>query len=379
MPHSAHASTDTMSRPTSTSTYSANAFPRPAGATLLVPETVGEQLSPSRSTFSFDSSPKSVQDAEHAVLHDDVRNTRPASRGVPTGGDAGLKHGGSRGRAQYYEEQFAYKDDATSSARERVTKDAPIVAELRTNVIIKDEYTLVTDLSHHLSTRYQRPESSIMITVNHSACLLLGGSFEPTYVLTITALPIQLLPTTNKRNAALIQNFMFESIGVPLDRGMIKFIPIQEECIATNGMTILGEIERLEQQQVEANGGLARSFTKGSRKSAVTKAKSSFQLTRKSSKANTELRSAVTPPLPSPGPFDSGVSVNKDQESTGLQSIDENLKSKSYANHRLSKSLGEKPVTKGFTMTVPPPPPIPADKPTPKISKRKSLISIFRR
>jgi hypothetical protein len=47
-----------------------------------------------------------------------------------------------------------------------------------------------------------------MITVNHSACLLLGGSFEPTYVLTITALPIQLLPTTNKRNAALIQNFM---------------------------------------------------------------------------------------------------------------------------------------------------------------------------
>jgi hypothetical protein len=139
MPHSAHASTDTMSRPTSTSTYSANAnaFPRPAGANLLVPETVGEQLSPTRSTFSFDTSPKPVQDAEHLVHHDDIRHSRPGSRGAPRDGAAGqLKHGGSRRRAQYYEEQFAYKDDSTSSARERVIKDAPIVAELKTNVIV---------------------------------------------------------------------------------------------------------------------------------------------------------------------------------------------------------------------------------------------------
>ena len=127
MPHSAHASTDTMSRPASTSTYSANAsaFPRPAGATLLVPETVGEQLSPSRSTFSFETSPKYARDIE------DVR------QGVPKDADAAqLKHGGSRRRAQYYEEQFAYKDDTTSSARDRVIKDAPIVAELKTNVIV---------------------------------------------------------------------------------------------------------------------------------------------------------------------------------------------------------------------------------------------------
>jgi hypothetical protein len=217
-----------------------------------------------------------------------------------------------------------------------------------------------------------------MITVNHSACLLLGGSFEPTYVLTIIALPIQLLPTTNKRNAALIQNFMAESIGVPLDRGMIKFVPIQEECLATNGMTVLGDIERLEQQQAEANGGLARALTKSSRKSAVTKAKSSFQLARKSSKADTHVRSAITPPIPSPGPFDSGVAVNGD-ESAPLQSIDETHKRTSYLNHRHSKSLGsEKPAAK-ITMIIPPPPPIPASKPTPKVSKRKSLISIFRR
>jgi hypothetical protein len=137
MPHSRQTSSDTVSRPNSTSTASANAFPRPAGATLLVPETVGEQRSPARSTFSFESSPKSVQDADHAVLHDDARCSRPASRNTPREDDAGQpKHGGSRRRAQYYEEQFAYKDDTASSARERVTKDAPIIAELRTNVIV---------------------------------------------------------------------------------------------------------------------------------------------------------------------------------------------------------------------------------------------------
>jgi hypothetical protein len=232
---------------------------------------------------------------------------------------------------------------------------------------------LVTDLSHHLSLRYQRPESSIMITVNHSACLLLGGSFEPTYVLTITALPVQLLPTTNKRNAALVQNFLLESIGVPLERGIIKFVPIMEECIATNGMTILGEIERLEQQQAEANGGLSRALTKSSRRTTVTKAKSSFQLTRKSSKANAEIRAALTPPLPSPGPFDSGVSVSNEIDSAPLRPNDS---SKASKNHKHSKSLSDN--TTKITMTIPPPPTIPADKPTPKVSKRKSMKSIFR-
>lgn len=244
---------------------------------------------------------------------------------------------------------------------------------------IKDEYTLVTDLSHHLSTRYQRPESSIMITVNHSACLLLGGSFEPTYVLSITALPVQLQPTTNKRNAALIQNFMSESIGVPSERGIIKFISIQEECIATNGMTILGDIERLERQQAEENGsGLKRALTKSSRRSAVTKAKSSIQLSRNNSKANPGGRPVITPPLPSPGPFDSGVAVDKGSEPTSLQPIDSKLNHKGSVQHKPPKHLNEKAGAKD-TITIPPPPPIPEEAPAPKVSKRKSLIAIFRR
>jgi hypothetical protein len=237
---------------------------------------------------------------------------------------------------------------------------------------IKDEYTLVTDLSHHLSTRYQRPESSIMITVNHSACLLLGGSFEPCYVLTITALPVQLQPTTNKRNAALIQTFMSESIGVSSDRGIVKFMAIEPECIAMNGVTMYGEIERMERQLAEENGSLKRALTKGSRRSAVTKAKSSFQLSRSDSKANPPPRTVITPPIPSPGPFDSGVAVDQGDRSPPYSSTNSKLSHKPSMKHKRSVQFNEKE-------PFPPPPPIPADTPAPKISKRKSLISLFRR
>lgn len=235
---------------------------------------------------------------------------------------------------------------------------------------IKDEYTLVTDLSHHLSTRYQKPETSIMITVNHSACLLLGGSFEPTYILTINALPVQLQPTLNKRNAAMIQAFMTESIGVSIDRGIVKFVPIQEEAFAMNGMTILGEIENLERSQAEETG-MRRAATKSSRRSGVSKAKSSITLSRKTSKANTKGRT-VTPPLPSPGPLDSGIAVNE----KGLPENASAEPASKAISHKQSEPIMSKFSKKNPTNLVPPP--IPESK-THTMPKRKSLLNIFRR
>jgi hypothetical protein len=134
MPHSVNTSISTatgpkMSRPSSTSTYSAsnanaNAFPRQAGVTtLLAPEPDNTQLT-SPSQLSFTSSPRSVHDAPAF----DESRLQPAS--------ANTARPYSRQRAQYYEEQFSYKEGTTSNARDRVTKDAPIVAELRTNVIV---------------------------------------------------------------------------------------------------------------------------------------------------------------------------------------------------------------------------------------------------
>jgi hypothetical protein len=377
-----------MSRPSSTSTASAsanpNAFPQPAGATLLAPDNLRDQLSPARSTFSFASSPKSATFADSGVTFDESKIARPASRNA--NGDkkgSAPQNYGSRRRTQYYEDQFSYKDDWASSARERVTKDSPIIAELRTNVIIKDEYTLVTDLSHHLSTRYQRPESSIMITVNHSACLLLGGSFEPTYILAITALPTQVQPATNKRNASLIQTFMTETLGVQPDRGIIKFASIPEENLAVNGTTILGDIERLEREQSE-DSALKRAMTKSSKRSIVTKAKSSIQLSRGDSRGEGR---AMTP-QPTPGPFDSGVSVNEKRPQTdstnsanskpSSRDTMKDMSVKKKPSSQMRERSGTNKTAKSVTYNIQAPP-IPEDGPMPKIGKRKSFIAIFKR
>ncbi|KAF2209159.1 hypothetical protein CERZMDRAFT_100676 [Cercospora zeae-maydis SCOH1-5] len=164
----------------------------------------------------------------------------------------------SRQRTQHYDDHFHHhhhhhshshsKDNSNGSARERVQRDSPVVAELRTNVIVKDEFTLVTDLSHHLAARYTRPDSAVMVKVDHSACLALGGTFDPCYIVTITAVPSQMGPTMNKRNAALIQAFLADILSVSPERGIIKFHPIPDENFAINGTTILGEMERLEKR-----------------------------------------------------------------------------------------------------------------------------------
>lgn len=143
---------------------------------------------------------------------------------------------------------------------------------------IKDEFTLVTDLSYHLAQRYTRPDSSIMIKVDHSACLALGGTFDPCYILSISTVPSQMGPTMNKRNAALIQSFMADILSVPPERGIVKFEPIPEENFAINGTTMLGEIERQEKQQSGETGGAVRRVISNGRKSMPSFKKSSAKL-----------------------------------------------------------------------------------------------------
>jgi hypothetical protein len=168
-------------------------------------------------------------------------------------------------RGQYQEEQNQYKDSPMSSlARDRASRDSPVIAELRTNVIVKDEFTLVTDLSYNLVKRYNRPASAIMVKLDHSACLALGGTFDPCYILTITAVSSHMGPTMNKRNAALIQSFMADILSVPPNRGIIKFHQMPEENLAINGTTILGELER---QEKHLPSDMRRTFSPMNRRS----------------------------------------------------------------------------------------------------------------
>ncbi|PVH82298.1 Tautomerase/MIF [Cadophora sp. DSE1049] len=230
------------------------------------------QLPPSPAESDIAMREASPKGSPSATSREERRITRHIDRGAP--GDQAIFSEGktperkelAKRKSQYYGDVFAYRE-SNSSARERVTKESMIVADVRTNVIVNDEYTVTTDLSYYLSQRYQRPENSIVVTLTHSLCMLFGGNFDPAYTLTISALPSQLQPVTNKRNATLLGQHMQESLQVSSRRGVIKFIAIAEENLANDGKTVSGEIEDLEKETSESNSSLQRSLSRGTTKS----------------------------------------------------------------------------------------------------------------
>ncbi|KAF4631795.1 hypothetical protein G7Y89_g6333 [Cudoniella acicularis] len=282
--------------------------PSPADSDIVMPDT---------------SSPSSSLSATTREGH---RITRPIDRGAP--GDQAIfsetktpeQKALAKRKSQYYGDVFAAREPV-SSARERLSRESMIMADIKTNVIVRnpqmilymfaytvqieDEYTFITDLSYGLSTRYQRPQSSILVTVAHSACLMFGGSFDHAYTMTITALASQVQPVTNKRNAALLAKAMEEGLGVTPNRGLIKFIPIAEENIATNGKTLAGEIDDLEKETAEENANLNRSLSRSHPKNkkrqsmkSLRNLKSSSHLPTHDEQMTLSLSEPQSPPLP---------------------------------------------------------------------------------
>lgn len=226
-----------------------------------------------------------------------------------------------------------------------------------------------------------------MINIDHSACLLHAGSFEPAYILTISAIPAQIQPTLNKRNAALIQSFMADVLSVSPERGVLRFTSIPEENLASNGATVFGEIERIEKQQAEDHGhnNIKRSFTRGSRRSVPGVNK---RHTTQSEAFNMPDINASSASLISPNPVLSPAS----QGSYEL-SAEEKRRSMNALLNKSDKPLAgvlkdrgtpyrpgdaNKRRSLGYT-TTPKPPPVPVDTPTTKVSKRKSFLAVFRR
>ncbi|CZR54573.1 uncharacterized protein PAC_04457 [Phialocephala subalpina] len=257
-------------------------------------------------------SPRSGSPAALSSISKEGRRiTRDIGRGAP--GDQAIfsntktpeQKALAKRKSQYYGEVFANREPI-ASARERVLRESPIIADVRTNVIIQDEFSFITELSYFLSNRYQRPENSIVVSLAHSCCMLYGGNFDPAYTLTITALGSQLQPTTNKRNASLLAKHIDDSLGVDPKRGVIKFIAIAEENLATDGKTISGEVEQLEKEQAETNSSLYRGLSHGTNKSKRRQSMKSLRGTKTGGFLPTHNESLVSlslatediPPLP---------------------------------------------------------------------------------
>ncbi|KAJ2896610.1 MIF domain-containing protein [Zalerion maritima] len=155
--------------------------------------------------------------------------------------------------------ETSFNEKTPDSVKQQVEGEAMVSAEVRTNVIIKDEFTFITDLSYQLAERFQRSITSIVVAVQHGTCMLYGGTFDPAYVFNITTLETAFSATVNKRNSALIQAHMEESLGVAPARGLINFIGIKTDCTATNGKTVLGMLDEATRNMSmsSASGGLA--------------------------------------------------------------------------------------------------------------------------
>ncbi|KAI2623868.1 Tautomerase/MIF [Hypomontagnella submonticulosa] len=175
----------------------------------------------------------------------------------------------SKKRSAYFETEFAAANRDPDPVRARIHNEAIVMADLRTNVIIKDEFSFITDLSYHLSNRYQRPISSIVINLNHGCCMMFGGSFDPAYTLTIHALPSLVQPTTNKRNAALIQQHIQETLGVIKSRGYVRFVATPEENVAVAGRTIAAEINETSHAMADDKPAETRKSAKSNRRIGV--------------------------------------------------------------------------------------------------------------
>ncbi|KAK0385748.1 hypothetical protein NLU13_6925 [Sarocladium strictum] len=157
----------------------------------------------------------------------------------------------SKKRSQYFEEAFRPKTLAEKQ-EEGPQMSSFILAEVRTNVFIADEFNFITDLASHLSTRYNQPSTNIAISLQHGICLHFGGTFDPAYSIAIHAPHSLLQHATNRRNIALLQSHVEEAMRVGPSRGFVRFVPVSEECSGWKGNTIAGARERKRDEGTES-------------------------------------------------------------------------------------------------------------------------------
>lgn len=141
-----------------------------------------------------------------------------------------------------------------------------------------DEFQLLSDTSSLFAQVYHRPENSILITIEQNACLLFGSSPAPAYLLTVSALPCLIAPITNLRNTILIQQALHELLRIPPNRGVIRFNSVSEENFATNGVTVMGEIEQLEQNAREENPGILKTISRSMSRKLKSSSSNSMSL-----------------------------------------------------------------------------------------------------
>lgn len=166
-----------------------------------------------------------------------VEHIRDPGRGAPAD-SLGRKGSKSKRSHAFYNDAFALREAAPT-----VPAGTPVWVEMKTNIIIENEFEFTKSFSQVLAKRYQKPESEIALSVDHASCMIMGGTYSSCYFLTITSLT-SVSPTCNKRNVALIAGWLNSQLGVPPNRGYIRFVEPEISNLAFGGFTCLDLLEK---------------------------------------------------------------------------------------------------------------------------------------
>ncbi|KAH8169556.1 macrophage migration inhibitory factor (MIF) domain-containing protein [Sarocladium implicatum] len=160
----------------------------------------------------------------------------------------------SKQRSQYFEEAFRSRH-ASDARDDAISVSSIILAEIKTNVFVADEFKFITDLADHLSARYSLPVSHVAISLQHGACLHFGGTFDPAYTIAVHAPPKLIQPATNRRNIALLQTHLEGAVRVGPARGFVRFVPVHEDFSGWKGDTIAGQKDREKERERHRDKG----------------------------------------------------------------------------------------------------------------------------
>lgn len=127
-----------------------------------------------------------------------------------------------------------------------------------------------------MSEIYHKPTHNIMIVATTDASILISGSTEPAYLISLTALPSEIASMKNLRATTMVQEFVAESLKIPANRGVVKFQSVKEDEIGTNGITIRDEIDKIEAEEKRGLSLRSRQSTRTKRGSTLPSMSEAF-------------------------------------------------------------------------------------------------------
>lgn len=99
---------------------------------------------------------------------------------------------------------------------------------------------------------------------------MMGTSQDPAYLMTVTALAPEIASMKNLRTTKMVQDFLFENLRIPMQRGVIIFNSVLEGDFSTNGVTLEDEIARMEADEKRGMSMRSRQSNRNKRGSTLT-------------------------------------------------------------------------------------------------------------